>query len=55
MMAPFLGIIAILLLPIIWIGWLVCSIIFAIKAYQGEKFQIPLVYNITKSIVTDLE
>lgn len=55
MMVPFLGIIAIFLLPVIWIGWLVCSIIFAVKAYQGEKFQIPLVYDITKSIAKELE
>lgn len=55
MMIPFLGIISMLLIPLIWICWLVCSILFAVKAYKGEKFQIPLIYSITKSIVKDID
>ncbi len=56
---PFIGLmmwfLTLLLYPLIGIGALVASILFAVKAYQGEKFQIPVIYNITKSIVKDLE
>ncbi|MAG91522.1 hypothetical protein CMO83_02500 [Candidatus Woesearchaeota archaeon] len=39
---------------LIWLVWIVFSILFAMKAYKGQMFSIPLVTNIMKSIVKDL-
>lgn len=42
---PFLGL---LLFVAGWIGWLVVSIVSAVKAYQGQRFSVPLISDLAK-------
>jgi uncharacterized membrane protein len=29
----------------LWLAWLVLSVLFAVRAYQGERFEVPVVAN----------
>jgi uncharacterized membrane protein len=42
---PFLWVIFLVLSYIVWIGWLVLTIICIIKATQNDMFKIPVIYN----------
>jgi len=42
-MIPFLGLLTIPLHFVIWIGAIVLAIILALKAYQGQKFKVPVI------------
>lgn len=46
---PFLGwILAIVTGPLLWIAWLILSIYYAVQAYNGKEFAIPLVSDWAK-------
>jgi uncharacterized membrane protein len=40
---PYLGIVAMILNLVVWVGFLVVWIIAMIKAYQGQKWLIPII------------
>lgn len=47
--AFFLGLITVI--PVIgWIAWVVLMIMYAIKAFQGEYFEIPVIGGLAKSL-----
>lgn len=43
---PFLGaLVSFLTGVVLWLAWLVLSVLFAVRAYQGERFEVPVVAN----------
>jgi uncharacterized membrane protein len=40
------------LLPLLWLAVLVVSIWFAVRAYNGERFEIPVVTNFARRYMT---
>ena len=44
-MVPFIGVV---LSPILWIGQIILWIVMMVKAYQGEKFKLPIAGDIAE-------
>ena len=42
-MIPFIGLLTIPLHFVIWIGSIVLAVIMALKAYQGQKYKLPVI------------
>ncbi|HDI75601.1 MAG TPA: DUF4870 domain-containing protein [Thermoprotei archaeon] len=47
---PYIGLLFGILSPLIWLLGIVVAIVGAIKAYQGEWFKVPLVYDIASKL-----
>ena len=47
---PFIPILGLILLPFLWIVNVVLWIILMVKAYQGEKFKVPVAGDISVSV-----
>jgi uncharacterized membrane protein len=48
---PFLGILTVIIFPIFWIGVAAVWIFLMYKAYQGEKFKLPIIGNLVEGMV----
>lgn len=41
---------AFMLIQLLWLGFLVLAIVYALKAYKGEQFRIPIVYDVMQKV-----
>ena len=48
---PFLGILTVIIFPIFWIAVAAVWIFLMYKAYQGEKFKLPIIGNLVEGMV----